>query len=304
MQALRYYSTVLLLKGFNTNAATRRIYRYLGNRKNRSAESRILPKYFEMTPGLYATVARAGALADGHGVLEIGTGWAHWDAVIARNLHEVTATLYDVWDNRSFERFTSYLRQLTEPEVRSRLGLDERALDLTRRAAAARSFEEAYAILGFDYVVDPGGRLEALEGRSYDFMVSRDVGEHIHARDLDAILGRSFALLRRGGWALHQVVLTDHLKIYVPGLHPKAYLRFDRAFHRDWIANNIQYTNLLQIPDWRAAFQRAGFAVEAIDRVGTHPLSGIRVHPSWRDVPEQDLACTVVQFLVRKPEAS
>jgi hypothetical protein len=299
----RYYLLALALRLFNANAGTRRLYRAIGNRRNRRRGTTLPEKYFTMTPRMYDTILGAGALRDGNRVLEIGTGWAHWDALVARNHREIRATLQDVWDNRSFARFQSFLVQLTDPGIRWRLGFDDRALPLMQRAAAAPDFAEAYAILGFDYVLDPSGLLGGLNGRSFDLIISRDVAEHIRAEAIGPLCQRSFALLRPGGSAFHQIVLTDHNKVYIPGLHPKAYLGFSRAFHRRWLSNTIQYINLLQVPEWQAAFEAAGFECAAIDRVGSHPLDGLAVHPSWREYSEEDLRCTVVQFLLRKPLA-
>jgi hypothetical protein len=298
-----YWGVAMALRLFALNGMTRRLYRLIGNRLNARRDTTILGKYFHFTPGIYAVLTGIGALRDGVRMLEIGTGWAHWDALIARNHAAIRATLCDIWDNRSLERFRAYLVQLAEPDIRHRLGLDpERGRDLMARAAAATSFEAAYDLLGFDYVIDPSGRLESLAG-PFDLIVSRDVGEHVRREDVDAFCRGTFALLRPGGVAFHQIVLTDHLNIYVRGIHPKEYLRFDRSFHGRWVSNGIQYTNLLQVPDWSDRFLSAGLDVLDIRRAAVHPLDGLAIHPSWQGIPPEDLACTVLHCLLRRPQA-
>ena len=232
----------------------------------------------------------------------MGTGHAHWDSLFLRNIANIDVTLYDVWDNRSFKRFQSYVQQLTEPDVRERLGLDDGdSLSLIRRVANASDFEEAYDMLGFRYVEDREGKLNALGDNLYDFIFSRDVGEHLFKDDIPDIITNSYARLRPGGWAFHQVVLEDHIRVYIKKTHPKEYLQFDREVHQRWISNNIQYTNLLQIPEWVELFKQAGFDIASVKRAQSCDLGSMNIHPSWSSVPKEDLACTVVQFYLQKP---
>lgn len=232
----------------------------------------------------------------------MGTGWVHWEAMMVRNEARTTGVLYDVWDNRSLPRFRNYARQLTDPAVRARLGLtDPDGAAFMAQVAQAPDFDEAYRLLDFEYVVDPEGLLRHLPDQSFDLIVSSDVGEHLPRAAIGDIVQRSFALLKPGGWAYHQIVLTDHLGIYARDIHAKEYLRFDRETYERRYGNAIQYINLVQIPDWRRIFAEAGFEIVEMERVGMSDLSALPVHPAWRDVPGDDLACTVVQFLLRRP---
>ena len=258
-----------------------------------------------MSPGIAEELIRNRAVRDGSRVLEIGTGYAHWEALFLRNKVDIRATLYDVWDNRSFKRFQSYVRQLTDPDVRKRLNLDsDGALALMRQAAGAKDFEEAYNILGFSYVLDQEGKLNALNEYDYDLIISRDVGEHLRKEDIPDIISNSYARLRPSGWAFHQIALEDHIRVYVKRTHPKEYLRFDREVHRKWISGNIQYTNLVQIPEWMELFEATGFNCVYVKKVQSCNLQNIPIHPSWSSFQENDLACTVVQFYLQKPATS
>jgi hypothetical protein len=182
--------------------------------------------------------------------LEIGTGWVHWESLMLRNQVDCRVLLYDVWDNRSFRKFRAYAGQLTDPALRARLRLDNPAgVELMERVATSRTAAEAYALLGFEYLLDPSGTLSCVPEGGFDLVVSSDVGEHIRRASLPLVVGRSFRALRPGGWAYHQIVITDHLAIYDRSVHPKEYLRYSRAYYESRLLNDVQYINLVQIPE-------------------------------------------------------
>ena len=303
-----YYLIALLLRLCSLNTATRTLYRKVGNFKNSRKDGRIAQKYLERTPAFLRLLERHRVLKPGIRVFELGTGWVHWEALMVRSKVESVSTVYDVWDNRSFELFRNYVRQLLEPGTRARLGLDEAGdeagAETLGRVLAAPSLEDAYRILGFTYVVDDTGCLAGIPDGAFDLVISSDVGEHLRRADAPEIVRRTFEILRPGGWAYHQVVLADHLRIYAKSAHPKQYLRHSRKTFLTYVNNRVQYVNLLQIPEWVDMFAQAGFEVVETDRIASCDLSAIEVHEDWAGVPREDLACTVVQFLLRRPGAA
>jgi predicted SAM-dependent methyltransferase len=304
---MRYRAAALALQAFSANNVTRWCYRRLGDLRNRMERpgQPILQKYYFRTENFLRMLRRHGALRPGMRFLEMGTGWVHWEATMVRNEVAAHGVLYDVWDNRSLPRFRNYVRQLADPAVRARLGLTAPAgAALMAQVAQVQDFTEAYRLCDFEYVVDPEGLMRSLPEESFDLIVSSDVGEHLPRAAVADILRRSFALLKPGGIAYHQIVLTDHLGIYARNIHPKEYLRFDRETYDRRYGNAIQYINLIQIPEWRALFTESGFEIVEMERIGMSDLSNLPVHPAWRDVSAEDLSCTVVQFLLRRPAES
>ena len=57
----------------------------------------------------------------------------------------------------------------------------------------------------------------------------------------------------------------------------------------------------MQIPEWLTLFEASGFEVLETRRLSGSDLSGLPVHESWRGMSEEDLACSVVQFVTRRP---
>ena len=236
--------------------------------------------------------------------LEIGTGWAHWESLVLRNQVDCRILLYDVWDNRSFRSFRTYAGQLTDPAVRARLGLDNPAgVPLMEKVSRCRTAAEAYALLDFEYLLDPSGMLAGIPENRFDLVVSSDVGEHIPRDTLPSVTRRAFEALRPGGWAYHQIVIADHLTIYDRSVHPKEYLRYSREHYEARILSQVQYINMVQTSEWRQLFGDAGFDVVEMNRIGMSDLSALDVHPSWQDIPAEELACTIVQFVLRRPSA-
>lgn len=300
----KYYAAGAALKLASLNTITRRMYRALGNFRNAyKPETKIAEKYFFRSGKFLEMLRRHDLLQPGIDVLEIGTGWVHWEALMVRNEVPCQTLLYDVWDNRSFNRFGRYATHLTVPENRARLQLHApEGLALMQDVAATTDFTAAYERLGFRYMVDPTGLLAGIEAGSRDLIISSDVGEHLNRSDIPAILARTHEILRPGGHAYHQVVLRDHLTIYSGPMHHKQYLSYSDAYYRRYLNNGVQYINQVQVPQWREMFTQAGFDIVEEDHISSCDISEIDVHPDWQHIPERDLACTVVQFLVRRPE--
>ena len=303
---LQYYATAATLKLFSVNQFSKSLYRSLGNiRNSSSSQIRIADKYYFRTPQFLDILRSHGILQPGLKVLEIGTGFIHWEALMLRNEIACDAVLYDVWDNRTFHRFQSYVRLLADPAVRALLGLTDASNGaLMAELAELPSFEAVYRKLGFKYLIDPTGLLKGVDNGAFDLIVSSDVGEHLYRNDIATIMRRTMETLKPGGWAFHQVVLVDHLKVYAKSVHPKQYLEYSKSYYNQYLNTGVQYINQVQSPEWKAIFEDAGFEIVALERIGTSNLKEIQVHSDWALIPEEDLACTVVQFLLRKPLAA
>ncbi len=95
-----------------------------------------------------------GVVQNGDRVLELGTGWCHWEALTLRLFFDIEAVLFDVWDNRQLASLKNYLSQLGELlKSGDRLGLSpaelNRAESLITKILKVGSFEELYGLLGF-----------------------------------------------------------------------------------------------------------------------------------------------------------
>lgn len=303
---LKYAGVAVASKAFSATPAGRRLYRRVGNvalERMRVADG--LPqRYLDRADRLLAVCDRYDVLAPGDRVLELGTGWVHWEATVLALHHDVRVTLYDVWDNRLLGAYRAYLAGYRDHLADPRTEVDPtrrgRALELLGAALRAEDFAGIYDVLGFDYVVEPAGDLTGFEEGSHALEVSADVLEHVPTNALPAYLDRARRLLRPGGYAVHQIDLVDHYHYFDPGMSPKNYYRFDDRTWRRWFENEVQYFNRIQRPEWRALFAGAGFETVE-DLATTGPVDDTPLADAFADLDTDDRACMQMLTVHRRP---
>jgi hypothetical protein len=302
---LTYRATAMALKAFSLNPATKAAYRQIGNVVGgRRRAGGVQPHYLARADQNLAYIEQHGAIRDGMKVLELGTGWVHWEALFLRAFYEVEATVFDVWDNRQFRGFLAHAQALREalPILTDR-GPERhaRADDLLARVTRCTSFAEAYTLLGFTYLLSPDGSLDTLADDSLDLVFSSDVMEHIPDESLPALAASLARVVRSGGMVAQQIVPLDHLCIYAKTAHRKAYLQYSDAEWSRWFENEVQYQNRWQQSDFRELFKRAGFDVVSEEIVASVDTASLKIAPRWSDYPREDLDATVTRMLARVP---
>jgi hypothetical protein len=70
--------------------------------------------YFERAVRNVAWCRKYGPLRADDLVVELCTGWVHWEALTLRLFFDFQAIFYDVWDNRQLDALKSFLRQLEQ----------------------------------------------------------------------------------------------------------------------------------------------------------------------------------------------
>jgi SAM-dependent methyltransferase len=239
---------------------------------------------------------------DGDRILELGTGWLHWEALTLRLFYNVEAVLLDVWDNRQLDGLKNYVRQLGQlldnhfglsaPELR-------RAQSLIEMIVKVGSFAELYKILGFEYVVESAGRLSQFPNDSFQLVVSGGVLEHIKRESLPMLIGETRRILKSGGWAVHSIDTADHLEHYDRSVSPKKYLSFSEETWARLFENEVQYINRMQRGEWLELFRANGFELveEETRRVD---ISNIKLATRYAHMHKEDLECTVLKVALRK----
>ncbi len=302
---LKYRLAATALKIFSVNDLTRKTYRSLGNvLGGRRRGSSVQSHYFKRADSNLRAIENCGAIADGMQVMELGTGWVHWEAMFTRLFYDVRVKLFDVWDNRQFPGFLHYAG-----ELRRRLATEcEREPEAVAKAEAlldkvllTKSFDEAYALLGFEYIIDPTGSLRAIADGTVDLVISSDVMEHVPREAVPALCTDLFRILKPGGHVAQQIVYTDHLTIYDRAVHPKNYLRYSDRQWRWWLQNDVQYINLLQPSDFRRSFLASKFEIVLHETVQSCDSTQLNVDERFRHYPREELDVAVDRLLVRKP---
>jgi SAM-dependent methyltransferase len=247
-----------------------------------------------------------GIVRPGDRIMELGTGWMHWDALIWRLFYDVRAVLFDVWDNRQMGRLKNYVRQL---RAMLHNGFELSASELKRAQSLAdailkvESFEEMYKLLDFQYVVASSGSLGQFADNSFQLVVSGGVLEHVQREALPALGSETQRILKPGGWAVHSIDTTDHLQHYDQTASPKIYLSFSERTWKYLCENQVQYINRFQRGEWLELFKSSGFELED-EEVFRVDISGLRLAERYVHMDKGDLECTTLNLALKKASSA
>lgn len=301
---LRYIGASVIANAFSATPTTQRSYRKFANRfETWRRTNRGLPDpYVERVRVLAAFAEGHLALSEGASILEIGTGWVHWETLIMSLVSGGEKTMFDVVDNRLFPVFKLYAAQL-RPLVQTlglpsdRVASANEVLDTISRAS---SFDEIYAALSWNYVVDESGTMSTLPSNTFDFIVSSDVLEHIDRTILSSFVETVFRLLKPGAVTFHSIDLIDHLSYFDPKAPPKAYYKLDGTTWDRWVNSKVQYINRVQRPEWLSLFEHAGFELVS-EEVKPGPPGIKKIHASYSHLSEPELDTNILMLCLRKP---
>ena len=241
---------------------------------------------------------------DGSRIIELGTGWLHWEALTLRLFFDIEAVLFDVWDNRQLDGLKNYVRQLG-PMLSDGFELSaselNRAQSLIEEIVKVASFEALYKLLGFRYVVESTGSLAQFPSESFELVVSGGVLEHVKREALPTLINETHRILTPDGWAVHSIDTADHLEHYDRAVSPKMYLSFSEQTWKRFFENEVQYINRVQKGEWVKLFRDNGFELfeEEVRRVN---IDGLCLADRYIGMSKQDLECTFLCLTLTKTD--
>jgi len=305
---VKYITTAVALKCFSSGPLMRSVYRSLGNQvgnKRRSSEA--MPGYYaERVKRMLRLQRQHNIVRGGDRILELGTGWLHWEALTLRLFYDIEAVLFDVWDNRQLGGLKNYVGQLA-PMLNDSFGLSaaelKRAQSLVEEILKVESFVELYKLLGFEYVVENSGSLRQFSDNSIQLVVSGGVLEHVKREALPLLIAETRRILKPGGWAVHSIDTADHLEHYDRTVSPKLYLSFSEKTWKRLCENEVQYINRMQRGEWLELFKANGFELieEEARRVD---IAGLNLADRFVHMDKGDLECTVLRLALKKGPGS
>jgi len=263
-----------------------------------------MPDYYpERVKRMLRLQRQNNIVRNGDRILELGTGWLHWEALTLRLFYEVKAALFDVWDNRQLGGLKNYIRQL-RPILNDRFGLSVAELTHARalidEISRVESFDALYRLLDFEYVMESSGSLQRFPDNSFQLVVSGGVLEHVKREALPNLVAEMWRILKPGGWAVHSIDTADHLEHYDRKVSPKLYLSFSEKTWQRVYENEVQYINRMQRGEWLELFRANGFELieEEARRVN---IARLRLADRFAHMDKGDLECTVLKLALRKP---
>jgi SAM-dependent methyltransferase len=301
---LRYAVMVAASRFFSLSPQTLTLYRMLGNRllERERVREGLPTRYIERAARLIQECRRHQAIPRDGRVLEVGTGWLHWEATIIRLLYDVELTLFDVWDNRLWSGFKTYVREL-DKVLEQALDLSEvenqRAHRLLGALSRAESFDEVYRLLGAEYVINPAGTLADFDDERFDAVVSCDVLEHVDKAILPQFVYDMHRVLKPSGFSLHQIDLSDHFWYFDPKASRKNYYKYSDRQWRLFFENRVQYFNRVQRPEWLQLFRQAGFELVE-EELTFESLSSLTLDEKYASLSRQDLECVTMRLVHRR----
>jgi SAM-dependent methyltransferase len=302
---LKYYTVAIGLKAFSSCSAGHKLYRRLGNVLGGQQRANApMPSYYvERVQRMLRLSQNYGVVGDGSRVLELGTGWVHWEAFCLRLFFDVDAVLFDVWDNRQLGALKHFASQL-KPNISSfqNIGRERmaRAERMIEEVSAINSFDELYAKFNFKYELEPSGTLAKLPGAKFDTVISAGVFEHLPRAIVPDYIKDTCRILRPGGFAVHSINTTDHLYLYDRTASPKQYLKYPDRTWRLLFENSLQYVNRLQRCEWMAIFESAGFKLVE-EASSTCSLNGLQPSSRYQNMDRQSLETTTWDVVYQKP---
>jgi hypothetical protein len=303
---VRYYLAAGALKVFSANTLTRKLYRTLGNTygAKKRVQHGMSDIYLHRAKDIIAKCRQFNVLKPGDKILELGTGWVHWESIVLRLFFDIEPYLFDVWDNRQLPAMKEYFRQFEE-KIGTVMPMTDaekkRVHELVGKIRSAETFDDVYKALNAKYVLHPEGSLAELPQNAFSLVFSVSVLEHVPYQFIKSSMDGSFGVLKPGGYAIHMTDLGDHLTLYDPTMeYDKNYLRYTNAQWKWFLQNEVQYFNRVQPAEWRQFFAKAGFTVveEIAEPIS---LNGTPVSKSFAHLERRDLETLTLKTVHRKP---
>ena len=256
---------------------------------------------------LAAHMRRLGLPMAGREYLEIGTGWYptlpfcfSLSGASRSRTFDLTRHMNAAMTARLVDCLEAHL-----PAIAKAAGRELPAVEADYRAlAAAGSLEARLAAARVDYHAPADATRTGLPEGSVDVVYSNSVLEHVPRAVIAAMMAETRRILRPGGVAIHSVNCGDHYAYFDRSITQVNYLAYTEREWRKW-NNDIQYQNRLRARDFLALAGEAGLELvfeehHAKPRL-LEQVAAMRIAPEFRDYPPEQLACTSIDFVARRP---
>ena len=302
---IKYITVASALKMFSLTPQTRWAYRQLGNTVGQRMTMRKGLEEWRMMNAreILELIARLKLFKDGDRILELGTGWVHWEGTVIRLFYDVEITLFDVWDNRQFlayKRFFHIFEEIMDHELSLTMIQSKHAHRLLQVIADSNSFEEVYKAFGFTYVINSEGSLTQFPDNYFSCIHSCNVFEHIKRETVPGLIKDFARILKPGGYSIQGVDMGDHIAYYDTTVFRKNYICVSNAIWKQFCENEVQYFNRIQRTEWLDYFHKNGFKLVE-EHANPIDISKIKIDKDFANLARTDLECLNMVIVHQKP---
>jgi SAM-dependent methyltransferase len=248
-----------------------------------------------------------GLSPQGLDYLEIGTGWYPTLPVCYALAGAARCVTFDL--NRHLD--AAHAKKLVEalpPHLPAIARASHRPLAEVERdhrdLLEAGGIEDLLRRARIDYRAPADASDTHLPESSVDVVYSNSVLEHIPGPVILRIMEESRRVLRPGGVAIHSVNCGDHYAYFDRSITQINYLSYSE---REWAIwnNDIQYQNRLRAQDLLELAEKAGLEIilkkHSAKAALLEQVKSMKVAPEFQRYSPEQLACTSVDFVARKP---
>jgi predicted SAM-dependent methyltransferase len=263
----------------------------------------IPPYYIERINRLLRLCSDYNILKNGDAIIEIGTGWLHWEAASIKLFFDIQAILFDIWDNRQFEALKHYfniLDKMLDNEIQFSNTQRSRAHKIISQIISADSLDILYEQLRFKYVTDSCGRLRRFPDKSFNVVISAGVLEHVREDGISELIQDFYRVLKPGGYSVHSINMGDHLFAYDTNVSRKEYLRFSDNIWKIFFQNDVQYINRVQRSEWLDLFNNVEFRL-INEETEYSNMDNLKIHKQFKHLDKADVESTLLRIVHQRP---
>ena len=252
-------------------------------------------------------MAELGISPSGLHYLEVGTGWFPTLPICYSLCGAASCATFDVV-RHLIPRLTFRMLAVIErdlPQI-AECGLQkiDDVRDRYARINAESSWDQLFERAGIKYHAPADAARTPLSSESIDVVFSNSVLEHVAREDIVRLMGETKRILRHGGWAIHSVNCGDHYAYFDRKITPINYLRYSEHRWRFW-NNSLQYQNRLRPQDFIDLAEEVGLEIVLRKNKPRNDLLGVlpemTVAREFQHYPPEELCCTSIDFVARKP---
>lgn len=137
---------------------------------------------------------------------------------------------------------------------------------------------------------------------TFDLIFSNAVFEHVEKDNIDKIHKESFRILRKDGYVLHNIDLTDHFSHSDNTISPLRFLKYSDRFWDFLVKGTFFYQNRVRVNEHIEALKKTGFKIIDTDITYFDINSDFNVHDDILKKSTKKDSCAIYALIFAQKE--